>query len=215
MLRQVPFSLKTSNPALVLVLIGLTAAFVLAGLDRLTGERIALERQSRALAAVSDMLPDESYDNELLEDRFDLAIAGIEHPATLFLARKAGQPVAAVIDITTPHGYSGDIRLLVAVDVEGMVMGVQVLEHRETPGLGDRIEPRRTDWLEQFTGRSLSDPEPDGWAPDRRGGEFDTLTSATITVAAIVEAVKRALQAVERTESELFTREASTDTTLQ
>ena len=182
---------------LVLVLIGLASAIVLAGLNELTRERIEQEQQTRALAAVAGMLPTGSYDNDLLDDSITISIDGFERDAVVYRARRADVPVAAVIDLTTPRGYSGDIRLLIAVNVDGTIRQVNVLEHRETPGLGDRIEARRSDWLKQFAGRSLRDPQPDGWAPDRRGGEFDTLTSATITVAAIIEAVMRALQMID------------------
>ena len=187
-----------------LVLIGLAAAMVLAGLDLFTRERIEQEQQTRALAAVADMLPAGSYDNDLLDDVVEVRIDGFERPARFYLARLDGEPVAAVIDVTTPRGYSGDIRLLVAVDIRGVVRQVSVLEHRETPGLGDRIEARRSDWLEQFAGRSLDNPESQGWAPDRRGGEFDTLTSATITVAAVIEAVRQSLEAMEGEGEDLF-----------
>ena len=199
---------KNLRPVLTLVVIGLVSALTLAGLDQLTGERIAREQQTRALSAVSGMLADRDFDNNLLEDWIELPIEGFEQPATAYRARLAGEPVAMVIDVTTPRGYSGDIRLLVAVDVDGTVRQVGVLEHRETPGLGDRVEARRSDWLEQFPGRSLRDPEPDGWAPDRRGGDFDTLTSATITVAAIVEAVKRTLQVIEAQPENIFSQQA-------
>lgn len=182
---------------LVLVLIGLASAIVLAGLNELTRERIEQEQQTRALAAVAGMLPTGSYDNDLLDDSITISIDSFERDAVVYRARRADVPVAAVIDLTTPRGYSGDIRLLIAVNVDGTIRQVNVLEHRETPGLGDRIEARRSDWLKQFAGRSLRDPQPDGWAPDRRGGEFDTLTSATITVAAIIEAVMRALQMID------------------
>jgi Na+-translocating ferredoxin:NAD+ oxidoreductase subunit G len=187
-----------------LALVGLASAVLLAGLDHLTGDRIAREQQARALSAVAGMLGGKKYDNDLLDDWIELPIERFERTATVYRARLAGEPVAVVIDVTTPRGYSGDIRLLVAVDIDDTVIGVHVLEHRETPGLGDRIEPRRSDWLRQFVGRSLGDPEPQGWAPDRRGGEFDSLTSATITVAAIIEAVKRALQTVETHSGTLF-----------
>lgn len=197
-----------AHSVLVLMLIGLAAAIVLAGLDQLTGDRIEQQQQTRALAAVADMLPDDSYDNDLLGDSVTVAIDGFEHGATVYRAHLGGEPVAAVIDVTTPRGYSGDIRLLVAVDVDGTVRQVSVLEHRETPGLGDRVEARRSDWLEQFPGRSLRDPEPEAWAPDRRGGDFDTLTSATITVAAIVEAVKRTLQVIEAQPENMFSHQA-------
>lgn len=198
------FNRQTVRTALLLVLIGLAAAAILAGLDEVTRERIKDEQQAHALAAVSAMLSGERYDNELIGDTTTMTISGLPESATVYRARLDGEPAAAVIDMTTPQGYSGDIRLLVAVDTEGTVIGVRVLEHRETPGLGDKIERRRSDWIEQFTGRSLSDPEPDAWAPDRRDGAFDTLTSATITSTAVIDAVKRALESFESQKSEVF-----------
>lgn len=190
--------------ALLLVLIGLAAAAILAGLDEVTRERIKDEQQAHALGAVSAMLDGDRYDNELIGDTTTLTINGLAEPATVYRARLDGEPAAAVIDMTTPQGYSGDIRLLVALDTEGTVIGVRVLEHRETPGLGDKIERRRSDWIEQFTDRSLGDPEPDAWAPDRRDGDFDTLTSATITSTAVIDAVKRALESFEAQRTEVF-----------
>jgi len=183
------------KPALLLAGLGLAAAVVLAGLHQSTRDRIAEERQQRALAAVASMLAEVDFDNELLDDSVRLAIPGLDAPARVYRARLGARPVAVVMDVVTSAGYSGDIRLLVAVDSNGTVLGVRVTEQRETPGLGDRIDHRRSDWIEQFAGRSLGDPPAEDWAPDRRGGAFDTLTSATITSAAVTEAVRRALAA--------------------
>ena len=183
--------------------LGLAAALALAGLNALTEERIEAERRDYALRAIAAMLPEERYDNELLDTARDMSIAGLDN-ATAYTARLQGRPAAVVVGITTPQGYSGDIRLLVAIHADGTVLGVRVLEHRETPGLGDRIERSKGDWLEQFEGRSLGDPPAGDWAPDRRNGAFDTVTSATITSAAVIEAVKRVLQAVQSREEEFF-----------
>lgn len=185
------------RPAVTLGLIGLAAALLLAALDQMTRGRIDDQRREHALRAVSSMLEPDSYDNELLDDSVRLPIQGLPEPATVYRARLNGEPRAAVIDLTTPEGYSGDIRLLVAVDMEGAVLGVRILEHRETPGLGDRIERDKSDWVEQFRGKSITNPPPAAWAPDRRDGTFDTVTSATITSAAVIDAVKRALKAFE------------------
>lgn len=184
--------------------LGLAAALILAGLNALTEERIDNQRREHALRAVASMLEPGSYDNELLDDTVRLPIQGLPEAATVYRARLDGQPRAAVIDLTTPEGYSGDIRLLVAVDLEGTVLGIRVLEHRETPGLGDKIERSKSDWLEQFRGKSLTNPDPAGWAPDRRDGAFDTVSSATITSGAVIAAVKRALQAFESSRDNLF-----------
>lgn len=196
--------LKTMRPALLLAGLGLAAAVLLAGLDQLTRERIADERQQRALGAVSAMLSEVDFDNELLDDTTRLNIPELGAPATVYRARHAGEPVAIVMDVVTSAGYSGDIRLLIAADIEGTVLGVRVVEHRETPGLGDKIERRKSDWIEQFDTRSLGEPPTEDWAPDRRGGAFDTLTSATITSAAVIEAVRHALEAFDDNRDEIF-----------
>jgi len=184
--------------------LGLGAALLLGGLDRLTEDRIASERREHTLGSVSSMLAEESYDNALLDDTARLKIDGLSEPATIYRARLNDQPAAAVFDVTTARGYSGDIRLLVAVDASGGVTGVRILEHRETPGLGDKIERSKSDWLEQFIGKSLGKPPAPGWAPDHRDGAFDTLTSATITSAAVIDAVEGVLKTFESRKPELF-----------
>jgi electron transport complex protein RnfG len=183
--------------------IGLAAALALAGLNELTESKIEAERRDHALRAVSTMLSGMRYDNDLLATAQRIDVAGLEN-ATAYTARRDGQAVALVMDVVTPQGYSGDIRLLVAIHAEGQVLGVRVLEHRETPGLGDRIESGKSDWLRQFEGKSLGDPPAEDWAPDRRGGAFDTVTSATITSSAVTDAVKRVLQAFESNRASLL-----------
>ena len=102
--------------------------------------------------------------------------------------------MAAVFAVTARNGYSGPIRLLVGIDTDGIVTGLRILEHRETPGLGDQIDEDRSDWVEQFPGRSLGDPVIDRWRIRRDGGEFDQFTGATITPRAVVEAIQRSLE---------------------
>jgi len=113
--------------------------------------------------------------------------------ASIYRVYAADAPVAALFVVSARDGYSGPIRLLVGIDVEGAITAVQVLEHRETPGLGDRVEAGKSDWVKQFAGRSLINPMPDGWAIKRDGGEFDQLTGASVTPRAIVNAVRETL----------------------
>ena len=178
---------------LTLGLIGLLAAALLSSVHLATRDRIASEQQRQALATLNQLVPESGYDNELIEDRFSAWISGLSSPSTIYRARMESEPVALLADVTTPDGYSGDIRLLVGIEPDGEVIGVRILEHRETPGLGDKIELKRTDWLRQFTGKSLGAPPAEAWAADRRGGAFDTLSSATITSAAVIEAVRNVL----------------------
>lgn len=195
---------------LTLGLIGLAAALLLSGVNELTEERIERQAERQALAALNQLVDPAAYDNELIEDRISAWIAGLEPPSTVYRARRDGDPVALLADVTTPSGYSGDIRLLVALEADGTLIGVRVLEHRETPGLGDRIERRRSDWIEQFRGRSLGRPPADQWAPDRRGGAFDTLSSATITSSAIILAVRHVLEWYAANRDNAFRTEAET-----
>lgn len=185
------------RPALVLGLIAVASAILLAGLDQLTRDRIVLEQDRRAVAALIEVLPDQVFDNELAADWIELELAGLPEPARVYRARLGEEPVASIIDLTTPRGYSGDIRLLVAVAPNGTLIAVRVLDHRETPGLGDQIEIRRSRWIEQFRGLSLGDPPAERWAPDRRGGDFDSISNATLTAAAVIEAVRIGLEGLE------------------
>jgi len=182
------------RPVVTLCLIGLVAALTLAGVHLATRDRIALAEQRRALEMLHQVLPPDDYDNELVRDRFSAWIAGLQTPSTIYRARLGDEPVALLADVTTATGYSGPIRLIVGIEPDGEVIAVRVVSHRETPGLGDRIERRRTDWIDQFAGRNLGDPPAPAWKPDRRSGQFDTLTSATITSAAVVEAIRRVLE---------------------
>ncbi len=203
-----------TRTALTLALIGLASAAILAGLNHITRDRITLEQDRRALAVLTQLLPEGSFDNELVADWIELNVPNLPRPARIYRARLNNEPTAAIIDLTTPRGYSGDIRLLVAAQPDGTVIGVRVLDHRETPGLGDRIEARRSDWINQFDGRSLQDPPPEAWAPDRRGGEFDSMTNATITASAVIDTVRRALKALIDHGDDIWDRssDAATDT---
>ena len=174
-------------------LIGLLAAALLSGVHLATRDRIASEQQRQALATLNQLVPESEYDNALVEDRFSAWITGLSAPSTIYRARKDGEPVALLADVITPDGYSGDIRLLVGLTPQGEVIGVRVLDHRETPGLGDQIELNRSDWIRQFDGKSLGQPPAQAWAADRRNGAFDTLSSATITSSAVIEAVRSVL----------------------
>jgi electron transport complex protein RnfG len=113
----------------------------------------------------------------------------------VYLARaKDGTPIAAIFRVTTMEGYSGAITLLVAVNyADSHLTGVRIVEHKETPGLGDKIEVAKDDWILGFKGKFLADPTIKSWAVKRDGGEFDQFTGATITPRAIVNIVEDVL----------------------
>jgi electron transport complex protein RnfG len=115
--------------------------------------------------------------------------------------------VAVILNPVVPDGYAGPILLLVSVKTDGTLGGVRVLEHHETPGLGDKIDDRKSDWIkEQFDGKGLGNPAEERWLVKRDGGDFDQFTGATITPRSIVEAVKNALKFVAQEGNALYAR---------
>jgi len=176
--------------------IALIGTGLLAGVNELTHERIVEQEKLRVLGELNEIVPTADYDNALLEDRVEIEdTVYFRHPepVLVYRARKDGQPVAVLMIVTAPDGYNGDIRLIVGIDAGGTVLGVRVIAHRETPGLGDPIETGKSDWILGFAGKSLHNPDDVGWAVKRDGGEFDQFTGATITPRAVVRTVHDAL----------------------
>lgn len=169
---------------------------------------IIAEAQRAALeASLNQLVPADRYDNRVTEDRLDIVAPewlGTDQPVTIYRARKNGQPVALFATPTAPDGYSGPIQLLIGVYADGTLAGVRVLTHKETPGLGDGIEARRSPWILAFTGKSLTNPPLEQWKVKRDGGAFDQLTGATITPRAVVKAVRRFLEYVQKHQEQLF-----------
>jgi electron transport complex protein RnfG len=169
---------------------------------------IIAEAQRAALeASLNQLVPADRYDNRVTQDRIEVVAPewlGTDQPVTIYRARKQDQPVALFATPTAPDGYAGPIQLLIGVYVDGTLAGVRVLEHKETPGLGDGIEERRSSWILGFTGKSLTNPPPKQWKVKRDGGAFDQLTGATITPRAVVKAVHKFLEYVRDHQEKLF-----------
>lgn len=172
-----------------------------------TRGRIAANERATLLARLSIMLPAGSFDNDVIRDTIQVRapeMLGSKEPITVYRARLKGKPVAAVLTPVAPDGYSGDIKLLVGIRYDGTLTGVRVLDHHETPGLGDAIEENRSDWITRFTGHSLNNPGEAGWKVKRDGGTFDQFTGATITPRAVVKAVHRCLLYFAQQRAQLF-----------
>ncbi|MGD8629642.1 MAG: electron transport complex subunit RsxG [Gammaproteobacteria bacterium] len=182
--------------AAILLLFALIGTAMVAYTYDSTREQIAANERATLLRKLHRLIPPESHDNALLQDTLqvqDRTLLGTTDPVTIYRARMQGKPVAVVITAVAPDGYSGSIRLLVGINVDGTLGGVRVVSHRETPGLGDAIEEERSDWILGFTGKSLQNPPLEKWAVKKDGGAFDQLTGATITPRAVVKAVRQAL----------------------
>lgn len=208
-----PLLRPVAQAALLLGGIGLLAAGLLSGMQRLTAERIAqAERQAR-LRALAVVLPPERYDNDPLEDAIEVQAPfwlGSGEALTVWRARRQGQPGVLVLETVAPDGYSGEIRLLLGVDPAGRITGARVTRHRETPGLGDAIEAERSGWINRFAGRSLGEPPAPDWKVRRDGGAFDQFSGATVTPRAVVAALRRTLEFVGSHGSELYAAQTGT-----
>lgn len=172
-----------------------------------TKSRIAHNQRQALLANLHELVPPDSYNNDIIEDHItvtDQDQLGTSDPVPVYRARQDGTPVAAVLTPVAPDGYNGDIKLMVAIRYDGTILGVRVLAHNETPGLGDSIDISKTPWVTGFNGRSLNNPKPAKWHVKRDGGVFDQFTGATITPRAVVKAVHKCLEYYMANRSALF-----------
>jgi electron transport complex protein RnfG len=161
---------------------------------------------------ISEVLPRSAYDNDLLKDTLEIApniTLGLDETSTVYRARKGGQASAVVLEAIAPDGYSGKIRLLVAINLDGTLAGVRVTQHKETPGLGDYIEPKKDKnkarpWITQFNGLSLATVSDREWKVKKDGGRFDSVVGATVTPRAVIKAVRKATQYVAENREQLY-----------
>ncbi len=196
---------------LAVAVIALGATGIISATHRISAERIERNMAERLLGSLHEVVDPTLYDNDLVRSQVLVTepdLLGTTDPVRVFLATRNGEPAAAIIAAVAPRGYNGPIRLLVGVDAAGVVQGVRVTAHRETPGLGDPIEHTISDWIEGFEGTSLADPPLPQWAVTVDGGRFDAFTGATVTPRAVVQAVRDALIYLDGHQTELFERAA-------
>lgn len=210
------FGWSIGKNSLLLGAFALITAGVLAGTYQLTRDQIASSERAAAQQALLEIIPRERHDNDLLADTLPvpdnaLGQLGLKAPEEIHLARRAGVVQAVIVPAVAPDGYSGDIRMIVGVNRDGSVAGVRVLTHRETPGLGDKVELKKSDWVFGFNGKSLGNPEPDNWRVKKDGGHFDQFTGATITPRAVVNQVRKVLVFVDNHRDALFAETETSD----
>jgi electron transport complex protein RnfG len=186
---------STLVAAFLLGIFAVSGTGLVAVTQHITQPRIEANERLALLQKLQQLVPAESVDNDMVTDRIT-----VQNPQLLgaaqtqvYRGRREGKPVAGVFTTIVPDGYSGPIKLLVAVRKDGTLGGVRVVSHKETPGLGDKIEEERSNWIHSFAGKSLTNPKPQHWAVKRDGGVFDQFTGATITPRSIVKAVKNTL----------------------
>jgi electron transport complex protein RnfG len=205
-------SLRT---AVILAVFTLVFTTLMAATYKATKPAIDASAEAEKMKLVGEVLPAALYDNALLTDwvgvapRAELGLVAQDDPIRLFRARKAGAPAALVFEAVAPDGYGGRIRLILAVGADDRVIGVRVISHKETPGLGDYIDPKKdrnkaSPWIRQFDARGFGEVAAADWKVSKDGGRFDARAGATISARAVTNAVRRALQFAEGHRDKLY-----------
>ena len=202
------------NTGLTLAIIAAICTALVATTYRMTEERIAANDKALLEQSLQPVLAGVFYNSSVSESRLVIppphGLPGND-AAIIYRVFAEDEPVAALFAVTARDGFSGPIRILVGVGVDGTVTGVRILQHRETPGLGDKIESARSDWVLQFAGHKLGDPVIAGWAIGNDGGEFDQLTGASVTPRAVIKAIRDTLVYFDSNRDEIFLAAASGD----
>lgn len=172
-----------------------------------TKQNIAKNEQLEELKLISQLIPPSQFDNDIVADTVSLApdvLLGTRHPSTAYRARLHGAPVGVILEAIAPDGYSGRISLIIAIKADGTLGGVRVVDHKETPGLGDYIDIAKNDWITGFDGKALLPGKDADWYVKKDGGQFDFMAGATVTPRAVVKAVHKTLQYFAQHREQLF-----------
>lgn len=192
----------------VMIGFSVVGTILLAYTFAVTRAPIAESEKQAKLKLFEQVLPPSLHDNDLLKDTVKIKAGGElgnRDETEAYRARLHDEPSAVILEAVAPDGYSGDIKLLIAVKADGELAGVRVLAHRETPGLGDYIDLAHSDWIKKnFDGQSLAKTNDEGWQVKKDGGQFDYMAGATITPRAVVKATHKVLQYFAAHKEELF-----------
>lgn len=194
------------NNAKILTLFAVACTTAIGLVNLVTQDRIKLQAQKQLIRQLNEIVAVERHDNEMFRD---CMLSPIENNdltiAEIYRARKNTMPIAAALKTTVTDGYNGKITLLIAVNIDGSVSGVRTLQHSETPGLGDKIEIKKSDWITKFSGKKVLDNNDNRWAVVKDGGIFDQFTGATITPRAVVKAVRKTVDYFKENQALIFT----------
>lgn len=193
------------HTALNLGVFALIGTAVLAFTFTQTHDRIEQSIEAEKLKLISQIVPHELFDNDIIKDTVSIApdpLLNNEDVTTVYRARLGNQPSVVIMEAIAPDGYSGKISLLIAIKAGGELAGVRVVSHKETPGLGDYIEIGRSNWIKGFDGKPLG--QDADWKVKKDGGQFDYMAGATITPRAVVKATHKALQYFAKNRDALF-----------
>ncbi|CAK1880361.1 SoxR (2Fe-2S) reducing system protein RsxG [Vibrio crassostreae] len=191
---------------LVLAIFACASTGLVAVTHYLTKDQIKQQEQAQLLSVLNQVIPHDLHDNELFSSctLVQAEKLGTEQAMPAYIAKLNGEPSAIAIEAIAPGGYNGAIKVIVGMKIDGTILGTRVLSHQETPGLGDKIDLRVSDWILSFAGKQVTDSNLDRWKVRKDGGDFDQFTGATITPRAVVKSVKQAVQYVNQNNQALL-----------
>jgi len=199
--------LSISRNAMLLGLFAVICTGAIAVINLVTKPLILKQEQIALQNNINELITIDRYDNNIIDTCFlvvDENLLGNNTPKQVYVATKNDQPVAALIQTSTLKGYSGEIKLLVGIDSHGEITGVRVNSHTETPGLGDKIQTNKSDWILSFDGKTYQAEQDKIWDVKKDGGNFDAFTGATITPRAVIHSIKDALIYFQKNKQQLF-----------
>lgn len=203
---------RVVKAGVTLAAIAAVCTALVAATYKVTAERIAANEQAWLEQSLTPALSGVFFDGSVTESMLVLSppheLPGNDD-AIIYRVYAENEPVAALFVVSARDGYAGPIRILVGVDMTGTVTGIRIVEHRETPGLGDRIDQTRSDWVYQFDGRSLGDPVEARWLLTTDGGDFDQITGASVTPRAVIKAIRETLLYFAANRDAIFTAPAT------
>ncbi|MFS1461571.1 electron transport complex subunit RsxG [Vibrio lentus] len=191
---------------LVLAIFACASTGLVAVTHYLTKDQIKQQEQAQLLSVLNQVIPHDLHDNELFSacTLVQAEELSTEQAMPAYIAKLNGEPSAIAIEAIAPDGYNGAIKVIVGMKIDGTILGTRVLSHQETPGLGDKIDLRVSDWILSFAGKKVTDSNLDRWKVRKDGGDFDQFTGATITPRAVVKSVKQAVQYVNQNNQALL-----------
>lgn len=192
----------------ILILAALLSTGLVAITHTLTESKITEQAQEQLLKTLNQVIPESLYDNALTQTCTFVTDPALNTsiPQRAFIATRDQNPVAIAVETIAPDGYNGTIKLLVATDLNQNVLGVRVLQHNETPGLGDKVDLNISDWILSFTNKTIEFENDERWAVRKDGGQFDQFTGATITPRAVVNAAKKAAWFIQQQQAKIITQ---------
>lgn len=209
------FRLPIQKNSQILAIFAIVCTATVGLVHELTKDRIKVQAQLQLLNTLHSIIEPSRYNNNMTQDCVKLSsplLNGSQNSQTsqtAYIARKDGDAIAIAMTSTAPDGYNGNIKLIIAINVDDSVSGVRVLKHQETPGLGDKVELRKSAWITSFNGQMLLSDKDSRWAVAKDGGMFDQFTGATITPRAVVKAVRKAVLYFKDNKESLLTRPSS------